>query len=229
MREDVFHLTSRFEKAIEKGGVTPVGIMWPNATDLAVRFETLLSAIDFSQWSPEKKLRLLDLGCGPGFLLDWFRENNLLDRIDYTGVDVTEVTMKHARERWPSQRFELRDIREQPYAPDSFDFCIICGIFTARFENSYATMESLVHDTLRAVWPSVGIGLSFNTMSKHVDWERDDLFHWPLDDIMAFCKKEMSRHVALHLDYGPWETSAVVTRKPVAARTTTPANWFGER
>jgi len=229
MRDDLFHLTSRFEKSIAKGGVTPVGIMWPNATDLAVRFETLLSAVDFNAYSADNKLKLLDLGCGPGFLLDWLQENRLLDRVDYAGVDVTEVTMHHARQRWPAQRFELRDIRERPFGAGEFDFCIICGIFTARFENSYAVMEALVHDTLRAVWPSTRIGLSFNTMSKHVDWERDDLFHWPLDDMMAFCKKEMSRHVALHLDYGPWETSAVVTRKPTTATTATPANWFGDR
>jgi hypothetical protein len=32
-------------------------------------------------------------------------------------------------------------------------------------------------------------------MSKHVDWERDDLFLY----ILAFCKRDLSRHVSLRL------------------------------
>ena len=71
------------------------------------------------------------------------------------------------------------------------------------------------HETLAAVWPSVTEGLSFNTMSKHVDWERDDLFHWPLDDVMAFAKANLSRHVAFNLDYGLWEVAVHVHRSPV--------------
>ena len=225
MRHDLINLTSRFEDALARGGVTPVGIMWPNATDLAVRFETLLSTIDFAGYAPARPLRLLDLGCGPGFLLDWLSANQWLDRVDYTGVDVTDVTLKHARDRWPAHRFLLRDVREEPFAPETFDFAIICGVFIARFENSYAAMEALTHETLRAVWLSTRLGLSFNTASKHVDWERDDLFHWPLDDIMRFCTREMSRHVALHLNLGPRETAVVVTREPVRAKTATPPAW----
>jgi len=225
MREDIVNLTSRFEHSLARGGVTPVGIMWPNTIDLAVRFEKLLSAIDFGSYGPSRPLRLLDLGCGPGFLLDWLAANTRLDQIDYTGVDVTEVTMGHARRRWPAHKFLLRDVRDAPFAEDAFDFAIICGVFIARFENSYSAMEALTHDTLRAVWASTRLGLSFNTASKHVDWERDDLFHWPLDDIVRFCTRDMSRHVALHLNLGPRETAVVVTREPVRARTATPANW----
>jgi hypothetical protein len=62
-------------------------------------------------------------------------------------------------------------------------------------------------------------------MSKHVDWERDDLFHWPLDDIMAFCKRDLSRHVAFRLDYGLWEGATFVRRAPLVAASKTPRRW----
>jgi hypothetical protein len=62
-------------------------------------------------------------------------------------------------------------------------------------------------------------------MSKHVDWERDDLFHWPLDEIMAFCKANLSRHVSLRLDYGLWEASAFVRNAPIPRNSRMPGRW----
>lgn len=44
-------------------------------------------------------MRLLDLGCGPGFLLDYLAENRLLDRVDCTGIDVTKVTLRRSYDR----------------------------------------------------------------------------------------------------------------------------------
>jgi SAM-dependent methyltransferase len=189
----------------------------------------MLSASDVRSFTAARPLKLLDLGCGPGFLLDWLSENDLLGRVDYTGVDVTEDTMQYARARWPDHAFELRDVRDHPFDPGAFDYCIACGVFGSRGDNDHADMLRLVEGTLRALWPSLRHGIGFNVMSKHVDWERDDLFHWGLDDIMSFCKAELSRHVSLRLDYGPWETAAIVTRAPVRGTGVVPRTWMDPR
>jgi SAM-dependent methyltransferase len=224
MRDDIRQLAGIYSAFLDAKGVTPAAI-WPNARDLATRFEVLLGPIDFDQYSTANPLKLLDLGCGPGFLLDYLAANDLLGQVEYTGVDVIGTMVQHARRRWPQHSFELRDVRDKPFDADAFDYCIICGVFTVRFQNSYADMEKLAHETLRAIWPSLRLGLGFNVMSKHVDWEREDLFHWPLDDILAFCKANLSRHVSLHLDYGLWETSAFVRNAPVGRRSKLPPRW----
>ncbi len=198
---------------------------WPNAEDIAKRYETLLSMVDFDAYSKERPLKLLDVGCGLGLLLDYLAENGLLDRVDYTGVDLVEPILYKVRHRWPNHRFDHRDVRDEPYPEGSFDFCIICGIFTVKQGNSYGAEVALAQSTLSAVWPAVNHGLSFNSMSKHVDWEREDLFHWPLDDIMAFCKDHLSRHTAFNLDYGLWEVSTLVRKEPRACLSKTPAQW----
>ena len=58
------------------------------------------------------------------------------------------------------------------------------------------------------------IGLAFNVMTWHVDWQRDDLFHLPCDTLLAFLKAEVSRHVVLRADYGLWEYTTYVYREP---------------
>ena len=176
-------------------------------------------------YSIQKPLRLLDVGCGLGFLLDWFAENDLLDRIDYTGVELSAPMFDVVSKRWPSQRFQFRDIRVEPYSENSFDFCIICGIFTVKNGNSYEETLALAQGVLKAAWGSVTLGMGFNSMSKHVDWERDDLFHWPLDDIMAFCKRDLSRHVSFKHDYGLWEATTIVRKQPLLPLSKMPDRW----
>lgn len=225
MRKDVEDLRRIYCPVGEDGRTDVEVLRWPNATDMVSRYEAMLSPLDFEAYSTEAPLRLLDVGCGLGLLLDWLAENQLLDRVDYTGVELSQPMFDAVTKRWPDQRFHFRDIRDQPYPESSFDFCIVCGIFTVNNGNSYEDTVALAQEVLKSAWGSVTFGLAFNSMSKHVDWERDDLFHWPLDDIMAFCKRDLSRHVSFKLDYGLWEASTIVRKRPLQASSKKPERW----
>lgn len=226
MRKDVEDLKNAY-RVVEGDGRTDFEVLaWPpSAEGLARRYETLLSPVDFGAYSRHRPLRLLDVGCGLGLLLDWLAENELLDRVDYTGVDLSIPILDEVRRRWPDRRFDFRDIRDEPYSKDCFDFCVFCGIFTSKNGNSYQETLALAQGLFRSVWPSTRLGLAFNSMSKHVDWERDDLFHWPLDDIMSFCKSDLSRHVSFKLDYGLWEVATIVRKEPLPSRSKSPGRW----
>jgi SAM-dependent methyltransferase len=225
MRKDVERL-SGFYRWQADGKMTDLErLQWPNAPDLASRYATLLSPIDFTRYSINRRLRLLDLGCGLGCLLDYLKANGLLELVAYTGVDLLDPMLDEARARWPNLCFTKRDVRDEPFPDDAFDYCITCGLFTANHGNSYTDAVALAENTQKAVWPSVTIGLGFNSMSKHVDWERDDLFHWPLDDIMSFCKRDLSRHVSFRLDYGLWEVSTLVLKVPRVDASIVPQGW----
>ena len=132
-RPDIEQLISVYAKALADHGATPKGVRWPNATDLPKRFRSLLRPIDFGRYSPSNRMRLLDLGCGPGFLLDYLAQQDLLERVDYCGVDVYKQPLELARARWPDHRFERRDVRDQPFEPGAFDYCVVCGVFTGRW------------------------------------------------------------------------------------------------
>ncbi|MFL9959855.1 class I SAM-dependent methyltransferase [Paraburkholderia sediminicola] len=225
MRSDLKQLRDFYPSPAAKPEELLQRLGWPNAPDLAARYAALLSPIDFTRYSPHHRLRLLDVGCGFGLLLDYLKENALLDLIDYTGVDLVDAVLTEARSRWPNARFEKRDVRDLPYPDDAFDYCIVCGIFTVKVGNTYAETVALAQSTLKALWPSVTLGLGFNSMSKHVDWEREDLFHWPLDDIMAFSKRDLSRHVSFRLDYGLWEVSTLIGKTPRIVAQRVPTAW----
>jgi SAM-dependent methyltransferase len=222
-------MVEAYGAGLARHGATPQGVFWPNAPDLAARLEMMLAPLKLVQRPAGSPLRLLDLGCGPALLLDYLAENGLLDKVDYLGIDLSAASVDLARARWPGYSFEQRDVRAQPFAAEVFDHCLCSGVFTGRFAVPRATFEAMARQTLRAVWPSIRRSLCFNVMSKHVDWERDDLFHWPLDDIMAFCKAELSRHVSMRLDYGLWETTVFVNKAPAPSAARVPASWLETR
>jgi hypothetical protein len=54
------------------------------------------------------------------------------------------------------------------------------------------------------------VGVAFNVMSTHVDWERDDLFHLPMDVLGSFLTKNLSRKFVIRSDYGLYEYTTYV-------------------
>ncbi len=79
------------------------------------------------------------------------------------------------------------------------------GVFTEKTELTFHEMFDYFKQMIKTVFEKVRIGIAFNVMSKHVDWERDDLFHLPFDTLGAFLKEELSRHYIIRNDYGLYE------------------------
>ena len=71
-------------------------------------------------------------------------------------------------------------------------------------------MENYFQELLVLVFGRVKRGISFNLMSKSVDWEREDLFHYPLDRLSDFLCKKISRNFIVRNDYGLYEYSTYV-------------------
>jgi SAM-dependent methyltransferase len=209
-------IVSTIEQRFATHGATPEGLYWPNGPDLAVRYGVFHEAIARAPGVP--RTSLLDFGCGLGFLPDWLAVNGSLPGIDYTGLDVSPKILAEARQRHPRLRFVEADVLSDgvpaPPTGGRYDHVFACGIFTAKFLSSHAAMEAYVQDTLRALWASTERCLTFNAMTVHVDYTRDDLFHWPVDAALAFCKQHLSRHCAVRADYGLWEYTMHVWRTP---------------
>lgn len=217
------NIVAPIEARLAERGATPQGLWWPNAADLATRYEVFLRPL--LPAPGEGRLRLLDVGCGLGFLPDWLAANGLLAAVDYTGLDASAAILERARARWPSLRFAHGDPLAGDIPPGGFDAVVAIGLFTARFTNSIEGMRDYSMATLAALWPHAGRCLAFNAMSKHVEWEREDLFHWPADEILHFCRLRLARHVAMRSDYGLWEYTFHVWREPRRFGGALPEGW----
>ncbi len=209
-------LAAHYEACFREHGRTPRGVDWPNAADLATRFEVMLGVIDPALARPQ----LVDLGCGPGLLLDHLQATGRLDRIDYTGIELSEPMLAAARAHWPDRRFLRRDILADPLEPLSCDYVFLNGVLTEKRSASKADMAAYATELLAAAFAAARRGIAFNVMSTLVDWQRDDLFHWGVDEMMQALAPRLSRHIAVRADYGLYEYTAYVRRQPLAGAAT---------
>jgi SAM-dependent methyltransferase len=212
MDENWSVLVTHYERCLDRHGATPRGVDWPNAADLEVRFETLLNLLDDSETEPRSVL--LDLGCGPGLLLNYLQATGRLERVEYRGIDLSPAMVKAARARWPDHDISCRDIVADPLPERSVDFVIMNGVLTEKRTLTHEVMVAIAQELIVAAFNAARVGIAFNAMSRHVDWQRPDLFHWGFDELSAFLRERVSRHYAFRSDYGLYEHTTFVWRTP---------------
>jgi SAM-dependent methyltransferase len=201
------------EDDLERHGDSYLGVGWTKSKELAeLRYRMMLDVI---RGPHNEEVTLLDFGCGASHLLDYMVEHGVA-RVRYSGLDLSPKFLALSRSKHPSVTYyELDVLKDSQRLPD-FDYIILNGIFNYRGELSHEEMLAYCKDVLRAVFPKARHAIAFNVMSTQVDWERDDLFHLPLDELTSFLSSELSRHFVVRHDYGLYEYTTYVYREPCA-------------
>jgi SAM-dependent methyltransferase len=202
-------IVAHYEACLSRHGDNHMGVDWPRAADAGRRYAVMLGVIPASAPRP---IRLLDFGCGAGHLLEYIRRNGLAG-LEYHGLDISPMFISVCRGKFPDDSFRVVDVLEDGPELPEFDYVIMNGVFTEKCGLSHERMWEFVRGVLGRVWPQTRHGLAFNVMSKHVDWERDDLFHLSCDTLLAFLKAELSRHCVIRQDYGLYEYTTYVYRE----------------
>jgi SAM-dependent methyltransferase len=203
-------LSRQIEAKFEEHGDTPRGLDWPNAEDLETRYRVMLEVI--REHPQEQTVDLLDIGCGTSGLFRHLREHELAGQIQYSGLDVSERLISVSRAKFPEATYYHRDILEVTPGEELayFDYAVINGIFTVKYSLSFEEMFAFFRAAVVKAFAIARRGIAFNTMSKHVDWERDDLFHMPFDLLADFLTSELSRNFVFRNDYGLYEYTTYV-------------------
>jgi SAM-dependent methyltransferase len=206
-----YDLAKHYEKCLAEHNASYKGVDWPNEQDLVKRFEVALEGMRPSE---SGRVSILDLGCGIGLLVDHLKKKGVIDDYEYWGIDISEKMVTVAGERHAQQRFEVRDILRRPLPSGSADFVLMNGLLTEKTTLSGEVMEDFARRMIKAAFDTCRHGIAFNVMSTHVDWTRDDLFHWPLDSMADFLVAECSRNIVVRMDYGLYEYFVYVYREP---------------
>lgn len=189
-------------------GDTPLGMDWPNESDLRRRYAVMTQVVRPQSGETE----ILDLGCGTGIFLDYLQRENMVPPWRYRGIDISERMIEIAKKNRQEHLFERRDILSAPLAAGTADYVIMNGLLTEKCALSQAEMAEFARDIVSHAFAIARKGIAFNVMSKNVDWERNDLFHWGLDEMSAFLCKEVSRDFVIRSDYGLYEYTVYVYR-----------------
>lgn len=207
---DITDIIKHYESCLEKYGDNHLGVDWPNAEDAAKRYRVMLDIIRIAL-DERNPLTLLDFGCGTGHLLEFIQQNQFV-QIDYSGLDISPSFIQVAGAKFPSAHFYCGNILEEELNLPFFDYIVMNGVFTEKRSLTFDDMWSYFTQILPLVYTKCSRGLAFNVMSKNVDWERDDLFHVPLDRLSAFLCKELTRNFIIRNDYGLYEYTVYILK-----------------
>jgi len=206
-------IVAHYESCLDRHGDTHLGVDWPKAEDVATRYRVMLEVMrpEHRAESGERKISLLDFGCGASHLYEHMRSNGF-EQVAYAGLDLSEKFVALSRSKYPANEYFCMDVLDDDARLPQFDYVVMNGVFTEKKALSFDEMFAYFTRLLKKVYERARVGVAFNVMTKHVEWERDDLFHLPFDTLAAFLKKELTRNFVFRNDYGLYEYTAYVYR-----------------
>lgn len=202
-------IISHLETCLEKYGDTPRGVDWPKAEDTDTRHAVMLGVVR----RRGERVSLLDFGCGLSHFYEYLQRKGV-DWVDYAGLDISEKYAAISRQKYPQNMYYCLDVLDEGIILPQFDYVVMNGVFTERVGLTHEQMLAYFQRLVRRVFNLARVGIAFNVMSKQVDWERDDLFHLPLDDLAWLLKHQLTRHFVIRNDYGLYEYTTYVYKQP---------------
>lgn len=89
----------------------------------------------FLQWFQGRRIhKVLEVGCGEGRIFQYLSQQ--ITDLDYTGIEMDEVTINNNILKWPSQCWLHKSVYNIDFEPKSFDLCF-----------SFYVLEHLVYPT----------------------------------------------------------------------------------
>ena len=205
-------IISHYEACLERHGDTHLGVDWPKKEDVTKRYRIMLELIREN----DAEVSLLDFGCGAAHLFDYINDRDM-KKISYCGLDISEKFIKLCKKKYPNTPFYCLDILSAKSKIPDVDYIIMNGVFTEKQSMSHEEMFLYFKSMLNKVFSHAKKGVAFNVMSKHVDWERSDLFHLPLDQMAIFVTQQLGRHFVVRNDYGLYEYTVYLYREPIGS------------
>lgn len=202
------NIYKHYEDCLEKNGDSHKGVDWPNKKDAELRYFTMLSLLP-----SQKPISLLDFGCGLSHLYEFMQSSVKYKNIKYYGLDISEKFIEKSQKKFPENTYYHLDILQSDNNDLNFDYIIANGVFTEKLSLTHAEMFDFLTKTLKKLFLMANEGVIFNVMNKHVDWERNDLFHLPYDELADFFHKEKQRNYIIKNDYGLYEYTVCWMKK----------------
>ena len=216
-------IVRHYEATLDAHGDTPLGVDWPTRERAESSYKVMLEVI--KERAPNK-VSLLDFGCGASHLYEYMAKA-VWGRVDYAGLDISPKFIELCRAKFPHVRYYCLDVLEEGSDIPCFDYIIMNGVLTERRNLSFEEMWSYAQRLIARVFSKANKGIAFNVMSKQVDWERDHLFHLPIDMLVSFVVRKLSRYFTIRHDYHDYHYTAYVYKsyEPAAVKDAVPARY----
>jgi SAM-dependent methyltransferase len=188
---------------LREHGATHRGVDWSTPKSHALRHQQFLRIIGVGE-----RVSVLDYGCGYGSLGEYLEDAGL--SIRYQGYDLAPEMVAASRERHGGREgWSFTGERDEL---EPADVVIASGIFNVKVDTPADDWRGYTLDTIRDLASLGRRAFGFNMLTSYSDAERmeDRLYYGDPAFYFDWCKRNLSRHVALLHDYGLYEFTILV-------------------
>ena len=192
-----------YEGKLADHGVTARGVDWSSEDSQQLRFRELSRVFD-----GDRTATVNDYGCGYGALAPYLRATGHAGA--YCGFDISQAMVEAARREHgslPDCRFTA-DRAEMAAAM----YTVASGIFNVKQTENDVSWYRYILDTIADLAALSTRGFAFNMLTSYSDPERRraDLYYANPLDLFDYCKRHLSRRVALLHDTALYEFTIIV-------------------
>ena len=157
-QESINKTINRYRKRISEYGTTFESLGSGSLAHQSIRFEMLKTGIKSGD-------SVLDIGCGLGDFYHYLLSCDI--NVDYYGVDIVPEFIKTAEEKYPQAEFQIRNILEEPFKDNSFDFVVCSQVLNLRLKEE----DNLQHakDMLKSMNSFCRKSVACDFLTSYVD------------------------------------------------------------
>ncbi|MBF9046462.1 methyltransferase domain-containing protein [Rhodobacterales bacterium LSUCC0031] len=190
-----------------KHGANSRGVDWgENERNARLRQEMMLGVVRAGTESGS----ILDVGCGYGDLAGVISGKKV--PLMYHGMDVVGEMIEEGRRRYPDCTFTQGDVLELEV--DTHDYVVCNGILTQKLNASTLEMNRYAQRLIRKMYSVCRVGVAFNMMTTHVNFQRDNLYYRNPAEMLAWCMSELTPRARIDCAYDLWYEYTIYLYRP---------------
>ena len=180
---------------------------WKNNLAQRVRFEQISKIIE-----KDKNFTINDLGCGIGDFANYL-ETTGYKLSSYYGYDVYGKMIEIAKKKYSNKNLYFNKIADSDEMKIA-DYTVASGIFNLKHSKSEPEWLTYILNEIEKMNHKSRKGFSFNMLTKYSDSEhmRSELYYADPCFIFDFCKRNLSKNVALFHDYYEYDFTILVKK-----------------
>ena len=197
--QDFEEIKTMYVDALQEHGDSPASLLTPKGRN-HLRFRAIRELLN------RNGLKILDYGCGLGYLYDYLSESNF--PLDYTGIDMIPQFIEVCKIKYPKARFEVID----PTRPvgGEYDIVFASGVFNLMSHNSEIISKEYALERIEYLFSLTNDILVCDFLSSLVDFKQPKAQHFSPSEILEFCYNKLSRRFHLRHDLLPYEMTLIV-------------------
>lgn len=198
--------TSHYSSRLAEFGSIPQADSWTSKEMSTFYYKKATAMfkdyINYNVFNSENKLKLLDIGSGNGFYAEYLRQSNLLESINYTGIEINPKSCEAAQAKNLPVNFINDDFAQMKFGFKPFHFVTIIGTFTIFESLSTSETQNYIFNNVQKAFNCCEYGLALLISKFVLDEESIEKFFNSLTQISSninFDTNLFGNYIAVYL------------------------------